>query len=133
MNIIKVRFRVRKIEFTGLLPTVKGVEATVMSESRSAFPVTTSSAIPGQSSHTTAVSSSSSAGAGADDPGPHLTRRRSSSVGVHSEDAYPPPMTITGSINEDGLGAVSWWDGSEGDEEEEDGEEKAPEESMIES
>jgi hypothetical protein len=46
-------------------------------------------------------------------------------------------MTITGSINEDGLGAVSWWDGSEegdGDEEEkEDGEEKAPEESMIES
>lgn len=121
-----------------------------MSESRSSFPVTTSSAIPGQSSsHVSlvasgnAVSTSSSAGAvssasasasaplGAtvDESAPHLTRRRSSSVGQHPEDAYPPPMTITGSINEDGLGAVSWWDGSDGDRDEE----VAPEESMIES
>lgn len=37
-----------------------------------------------------------------------LTRRRSSSMGV-SEDAVPAAMQIIGSINEDGLGLVSWW------------------------
>lgn len=115
-----------------------------MSESRSAFPITSSSAAPGHPSNAGAVSlsanngSSSGAAVGAQtvspggEHGPHLTRRRSSSVGLHPEDAYPPPMTITGSINEDGLGAVSWWDGSE-EEEEEDEEEGAIEEGMIES
>jgi DNA-directed RNA polymerase III subunit RPC8 len=37
-----------------------------------------------------------------------LTRRRSSSMGV-SEDEVPASMQIIGSINEDGLGLVSWW------------------------
>lgn len=112
----------------------------MMSETRSAFPVPASSATAGQPTNLTssggAVNSSGTVAslAGAvDDAGPHLTRRRSSSVGVHPEDAYPPPMTITGSINEDGLGAVSWWDVSEGEVEGEGGEETAPKETKVES
>ena len=37
-------------------------------------------------------------------------RRRSSSIGQANEnDALTPPMVVIGSINEDGLGIVSWW------------------------
>ena len=38
-----------------------------------------------------------------------LRRRRSSSVGVN-EDEQPPALNIIGSINEEGLGMVHWWE-----------------------
>jgi DNA-directed RNA polymerase III subunit RPC8 len=76
----EIRFKVRSVSFTSVTQTVKGVTATTTSES--------SAAETGQG---------------------HLVRRRSSSIGLGSEQDAPAAMQITGSTNDFGLGVTSWW------------------------
>jgi hypothetical protein len=38
-----------------------------------------------------------------------FTGRRSSSVGINSDNNLPLAMKVIGSVNEDGLGMTSWW------------------------
>ena len=44
-----------------------------------------------------------------DDDIPTLRRRRSSSIGISTEETVAPAMQVFGCINEDGLGCLSWW------------------------
>ena len=46
---------------------------------------------------------------GVDDGKPATLRRRSSSISAGNDDGLTAPMQIIGSICEDGLGAISWW------------------------
>jgi len=88
-NMEKIRFRVRSLNFTQVKATARGLQATTVSTSVDKGP-------PPE------LLSFSDANA-------PLMRRRSSSIDVlHAEEA-PSAMQIMGSINEDGLGLISWW------------------------
>lgn len=100
----------RKIEFTALTSTAKGIQATIMTESRQ--PTSSSSSGGGQSNgHNYAQTGDNEASI--------TTRKRSSSsVDLTNSGSdttqLPPAMLLTGCINDDGLGVVSWWtDGEE--------------------
>ncbi len=80
-----VRFRVRSLEFTRVVSSGRGkLQATTTSDD---------AAIDGDTS----------------DPPRNAVRHRSTSVDLTQNDDPPIPMRITGAMNEEGLGLVSWW------------------------
>jgi DNA-directed RNA polymerase III subunit RPC8 len=94
----EVRFKVRTINFTGIIPSSKGITATTTVESQ-AQTLSRSS----ESANVSNVNKSVDAGATAP-----MVRRRSSSMDVSAEE-LPVPMHIVGAMNDFGLGCVSWW------------------------
>ena len=112
----------RKIDFTSATATAKGLQLTTTSESRVLVPASAASSSSSTSSSSTAAAAAAGAGgnagtsaAAADDSGlqvPIITRRRASSLGLPPgvEDG-PPVMVVTGCVNEDGLGMLSWCGG----------------------
>jgi len=82
----QVRFKVRSITFTSVTISSKGMLATVTSEEQTNHQV-------------------------ADPNAPHvpMVRRRSSSIGLSSDQDVPVAMRVTGVMNDFGLGGVSWW------------------------
>eukprot|EP00580_Thalassiosira_gravida_P012265 CAMPEP_0201632746 /NCGR_PEP_ID=MMETSP0493-20130528/6282_1 /ASSEMBLY_ACC=CAM_ASM_000838 /TAXON_ID=420259 /ORGANISM="Thalassiosira gravida, Strain GMp14c1" /LENGTH=304 /DNA_ID=CAMNT_0048104325 /DNA_START=8 /DNA_END=922 /DNA_ORIENTATION=- len=105
----EIRFKVKSVNFTRITTTMKGVQATTTSTTTT-------------SSNTTAkpLSSTEDSGTknGNDEEGTGV-RRRSSSADLSDEAKHPAPMQIVGSICEDGLGLLSWWNTAEEEEEEE--------------
>ena len=108
----------RKIDFTSATATAKGLQLTTTSESRVLVPASAASSSTSASSSTAAAGAGGNPGtlaAAADDSGlqvPIITRRRASSLGLPPgvEDG-PPVMVVTGCVNEDGLGMLSWCGG----------------------
>jgi hypothetical protein len=84
----QIRFRVKTLNFTNVKSTVKGIQTMITSET-----------------HVVSSDSNNNGGVGAN-AGDSLRRTRSSSITKEDDQA---PMEIIGSINEDGLGLVSWW------------------------
>lgn len=113
-----IRFRVKSVNFTRITTTMKGVQATTSTTSHA-------------SGRAYGLNGSSHAGAGGrgDDHGEEdgAVRRRRSSSDLSDADKHPAPMHIVGSICEDGLGLLSWWQAADEDEEEH-GEEEGREE-----
>jgi DNA-directed RNA polymerase III subunit RPC8 len=100
----EVRFKVRTISFTELTASAKGLTATTTTESRD---------LPKASDSSIIKPSSSSVGGNSVDTtvlqGVPLIRRRSSSMGVSSDEEMPSAMQIIGSMNDFGLGSLTWW------------------------
>jgi DNA-directed RNA polymerase III subunit RPC8 len=118
----EIRFKVKSVNFTRITTTMKGVQATTTTTTAStgAFgfngtstPPTAASAITENSGSNNNDETMPSDGVG--------VRRRSSSADLSDSANRPAPMQIVGSICEDGLGLTSWWAGSSGDGEDEDG------------
>eukprot|EP01035_Chromulina_nebulosa_P020438 gene20438-26520_t len=82
----EIRFRVRTIHFTNVTSTAKGIAALTTSDTH--IPINSKSvneSIP--------------------------QRKRSTSItDLPSEAKIPVPMKVIGSIKEDGLGLISWWE-----------------------
>ena len=89
----EVRFRVRTIHFTGLTMTAKGVTATTTSESQE-MPT---------------IKTEKKNGKQGDEVPQATVRRRSSSIGLSSEDEVPAAMQVIGCMNDFGLGLIGWW------------------------
>ncbi|CAM9682001.1 unnamed protein product [Choristocarpus tenellus] len=83
-----VRFRVRTLNFTEVTTTATGIQATTLSQGRDG--------------------GAASAATGGDSA-PRV-RERGRSVDLTSQAEAPSAMTITGSMNEEGLGLTSWWE-----------------------
>eukprot|EP00903_Cladosiphon_okamuranus_P019376 g17816.t1 len=99
----EVRFRVRTLEFTQVTSTAAGrLQATTVSTARGA----------GSTSGGVAVGVVGGRGGGAAGNGtePPVVRERGTSVDLTDVEEAPSAMTITGSMNEEGLGLVSWWE-----------------------
>ncbi|CAN0120133.1 unnamed protein product [Pylaiella littoralis] len=95
----EVRFRVRTLEFTQVTSTATGrLQATTVSTARGAG-VATRGVVGG--------GGGGAAGNGAEPP---VVRERGTSVDLTDVEEVPSAMTITGSMNEEGLGLVSWWE-----------------------
>lgn len=94
IDTMQIRFRIREINFTGLTTSAKGVTATVTSESHETKTVKTEKMLGGNAA-AVAV--------------PTTVRRRSSSMGLASDDEVPSAMQLVGCINDFGLGLVAWW------------------------
>jgi len=90
-----LRFRVHTVRFTTTAKTKKGLVAT------------TKSAL--SDSGNAAGASKASKEESPVPPAPVKTRTRSMSFDLKDESEAPPPMTILGSVMEDGLGCVEWW------------------------
>ena len=120
-----IRFKVKAVNFTRITTTMKGVQATT----------TTTTTTTATTSHASSSSASSDRAYGLNGSGPSpddgngggsdpdggggggaVVRRRSSSADLSDAASRPAPMQIVGSICEDGLGLISWWD-SPGEEE----------------
>ena len=102
-----IRFKVKSVNFTRITTTMKGVQATTSTTSHA-------------SDRAYGLNGSSHAGARkGDDHGEEdgAVRRRRSSSDLSDADKHPAPMHIVGSICEDGLGLLSWWQAAEEDEE----------------
>jgi len=99
----EIRFRVKSINFTRVINTAKGVQATTTTTSQ-------------QSSQPTMERSLSVGSEGSNPERP--VRKRSTSVDLSETSQIPASMHIVASICEDGLGLISWW--TSADEEEED-------------
>lgn len=105
----EVRFKVKTINFTTITNTVKERRTSIVSETRDLKRLT---GAPGSSSG----SISGMADQSLSEP---LTRRRaSSSVGINdpkgvpgssTEKPDPPAMQLIATVQEDGLGLLSWW------------------------
>ena len=74
----------RTISFTEVKSSAKGLTATTTSESNEDSKSTTTEVNP-------------------------TIRKRSSSFGVSPDDDIPSAMQISGSMNDFGLGCLSWW------------------------
>lgn len=108
----KIRFKVKAINFTRVTNTVKGVQATTTTTAHSTNPASVERTLSGTNSSSTADAS--------EDTGMPV-RKRSLSVDLSDVTKIPASMHITGSICEDGLGLLSWWNAGgeeEGEEEE---------------
>eukprot|EP00904_Undaria_pinnatifida_P001880 jgi/Undpi1/11693/HiC_scaffold_36.g13988.m1 len=94
----EVRFRVRTLEFTQVTSTATGrLQATTVSTARGGG---ASGAVAG---------GAGGGGAGEGGAGARV-RERGTSVDLTSVEEAPSAMTITGSMNEEGLGLLSWWE-----------------------
>lgn len=85
--LLQVRFKVRNVTFTSVTISAKGILATVTSEEQTAH-------------HQVADPNA---------PLVSMVRRRSSSIGLSSDQDVPVAMKVTGVMNDFGLGGVSWW------------------------
>jgi DNA-directed RNA polymerase III subunit RPC8 len=104
----EVRFKVRAINFTRLMSTAKGLQATTTSESQSQ----SRSASTHQSNNRALADPISLGRDDSNQAAPRLRRRSSSSLGL-SEESVPAVMSIIACLNEDGLGLVDWWNSGE--------------------
>lgn len=94
----EVRFRVKTISFTGTKATAKGIQTMISTETHISQGAGTATAVAGKIADIQK------------EIPPALLRKRSSSIGNIEESLIvSPPMVVIGSINEDGLGMVSWW------------------------
>lgn len=92
-NVQQIRIRVKTINFTSVKSTAKGIEKLVTSET-----------------HLTQGSKAGQIGdKGNEETRQTSARKRSSSISLAPDETPTAPMNILGSICEDGLGAVSWW------------------------
>jgi len=94
----KIRFRVVALNFTKVTATQKGKLATT---TQTEFVKPTSESLP----------STNQPGRAEQDqlPLPGPLRRRSLSLDLTAQHEDPAPMKLIATINEDGLGLVSWW------------------------
>ncbi|KAL3794660.1 hypothetical protein HJC23_010088 [Cyclotella cryptica] len=118
----EIRFKVKSVNFTRITTTMKGVQATTTTTTAS----TGTFGFNGASAPSTAASAvTENNGNNNNDetlpPDGVGVRRRSSSADLSDSANRPAPMQIVGSICEDGLGLTSWWEGSSGDGEEDEG------------
>ena len=105
----RIRFKVKSVNFTRITTTMKGVQATTSTTSHASD---RAYGLNG-SSHVAAKRGDEHA----EEDG--AVRRRRSSSDLSDTDKHPAPMQIVGSICEDGLGLLSWWQEAAEDEEEE--------------
>ncbi|CAM9478944.1 unnamed protein product [Scytosiphon promiscuus] len=99
----EVRFRVRTLEFTQVTSTATGrLQATTVSTARGA-----GGAAGGMAAGRLGGMGGGAAGNGAE---PSVVRERGTSVDLTDVQEAPSAMTITGSMNEEGLGLLSWWE-----------------------
>eukprot|EP00752_Nemacystus_decipiens_P003713 g3422.t1 len=97
----EVRFRVRTLEFTQVTSTAAGrLQATTVSTARGA----------GGASGGVGVVAGRGGSAAGNGTEPPIVRERGTSVDLTDVEEAPSAMTITGSMNEEGLGLVSWWE-----------------------
>ncbi|KAL7519894.1 hypothetical protein ACHAWX_004648 [Stephanocyclus meneghinianus] len=118
----EIRFKVKSVNFTRITTTMKGVQATTTTTTAStgAFGFNGTSAPPTAASAITENSGSANNDGTIPSDGAGV-RRRSSSADLSDSANRPAPMQIVGSICEDGLGLTSWWAGSSGEGEDEEG------------
>ncbi|CAM9208006.1 unnamed protein product [Ectocarpus sp. 12 AP-2014] len=96
----EVRFRVRTLEFTQVTSTATGsLQATTVSTARGAAGASGGGAGGGRGG-----------GAAGNGGQPPVVRERGTSVDLTDVEEAPSAMTITGSMNEEGLGLLSWWE-----------------------
>ncbi|KAL7566420.1 hypothetical protein ACA910_000902 [Epithemia clementina (nom. ined.)] len=138
----EIRFKVKSIHFARITNSAKGRQAFVSTTdkptSSAAAAGATSNNKPGgggaSSSAIMADTVASKSNKPPDVPSSEQlqVRRRSSSVGLDDDTAFPPAMHIVASICEDGLGLTSWWSsgGAEEEEEGDDGEDAGGEEAV---
>jgi len=106
----EVRFKVRTISFVTVTNTVKERRTSVQSETRSPRLVTSAAAGTAGAAGAAGGAGTVGGGAGQDSAPEQLTRRRSSSIAeAESKGGEPAAMQIVASVQEDGLGLVSWW------------------------
>jgi len=107
-----MRFKVKAVNFTRITTTMKGVQATT----------TTTSHTPDRAFGLNGSSSGANrASVKTEDDEDGAVRRRRSSSDLSDADHHPAPMQIVGSICEDGLGLIEWWNSpAEESEDEED-------------
>lgn len=105
----EIRFKVKSINFTRVINTAKGVQATT----------TTTSQLSAQPRVERSLSVGSEGSAAAAE---RPVRKRSTSVDLSESSQVPASMHIVASICEDGLGLTSWWTAAEEEEEEGDAE-----------
>lgn len=104
----QIRFKVKSINFTKVTNTVKGAQAT-----------TTTTSKGGQNNSN---SKNSNSGENNDGSTSKPVRKRSISFDLTESQKTPSSMHIVGSICEDGLGLVSWWESGQDDDDQEEGE-----------
>ncbi|CAM9555132.1 unnamed protein product [Ectocarpus fasciculatus] len=96
----EVRFRVRTLEFTQVTSTATGsLQATTVSTARGAGGASGGGSGGGRGG-----------GAAGNGGHPPVVRERGTSVDLTDVEEAPSAMTITGSMNEEGLGLLSWWE-----------------------
>ena len=111
---LKIRFRVRTINFTRLTTSFKGVEQTTTSEIHNGSHVintmNTSAGAMATSSTLNLPAVVHRGLSDAEDLPPAVRRQRSSSsIGITNDENLPAVMQVIGCVNEDGLGLLSWW------------------------
>lgn len=106
----EIRFKVKSINFTRVINTAKGVQATTTTTSQLSKPSTAERSL--------SVGSETSTSNVPDRP----VRKRSTSADLSESSQLPASMHIVASICEDGLGLTSWWTGAAPEEEEGEGE-----------
>ena len=125
-----IRFKVKAVNFTRITTTMKGVQATTTtttSTTATAHASASSDRAFGLNGSGPSPDDGKDGGSdpdgGGGDGGGAAVRRRSSSADLSDAASRPAPMQIVGSICEDGLGLISWWDspGEESGEHDEDG------------
>jgi DNA-directed RNA polymerase subunit E'/Rpb7 len=99
----KIRFKVKSINFTRVISTAKGVQATTTTTSQSQPTMERSVSVGSESSVPE-----------------RPVRKRSASVDLSESAQIPASMHVVASICEDGLGLISWW--TTGEDENEDDE-----------
>jgi DNA-directed RNA polymerase III subunit RPC8 len=114
---VEIRFRVKSINFTRVINTAKGVQATTTTTSQQSM----------QPTMERSLSVGSADGASLPD---RPVRKRSTSVDLSESSQIPASMHIVASICEDGLGLTSWW--TSGDDDDDDAEEEEVEEGEAE-
>ncbi|KAG5176986.1 RNA polymerase III subunit Rpc25-domain-containing protein [Tribonema minus] len=92
----EIRFRVRTLDFTEVVNTANGYQATTVSTGP-------------QGGGGEGGGGAGGARAKGLQEAPPMGRQRSTSIDITTPAEAPPCMSITASINEDGLGLTSWW------------------------
>lgn len=95
----EIRFKVKSLNFTQVINTAKGVQATTTTTSQSHRSMERSMSV-GSESH---------------EAQERPIRKRSASVDLSESTEMPASMHVTGSICEDGLGLISWWTAADDD------------------
>lgn len=110
----EIRFRVKSINFTRVINTAKGVQATTTTTSQQSLPPTMERSLSAGSADGVSLPE-------------RAVRKRSTSVDLSESSQIPASMHIVASICEDGLGLTSWWTSYDDDEnvQEEDVEDEA--------
>jgi DNA-directed RNA polymerase III subunit RPC8 len=101
----EIRFKVKSIQFTQVVNTAKGVQATTTTTAHShSFPPASGSKSPADMEDVSSLDR------------PISLRKRSTSFDLSDVHNLPASMHIVASICEDGLGLTSWWTAGEEEE-----------------